>query len=118
MSILSLIAGRITYRVMTRRSTNNVLGTTDHLEFFLGTLFLIGILWPIFLVYIGLMKSQVAASFGSLALLAGFPIVFGAVARSESSTASLGLITLPYLIILPMLLIFLAIETAIRRTKS
>ncbi|MDE0238401.1 MAG: hypothetical protein OXN95_14350 [bacterium] len=114
-SLVSLVAARILHAVLKAREGNAIFEAGDWLRFSVGTLFLIGALWPISLVYILFMDSRVASVLGSIVLLVGFPIIYGIAARSDSSTAGLGLITLPYIVILPALLAVLIVEAAMQR---
>lgn len=117
-SLVSLVAARISYVLLNNGETYATFEVSDWLRYLVGTLFLIAVLWPIALVYIISMDSRSASLLGAIVLLVGFPTIHGIVARSDSSTASLGLITLPYIIILPVLLVILTIGAAIRRRSS
>ena len=117
-SLVSLVTARILYGLLNTGETYAAFEASDWFRYLVGTLFLIAALSPIALVYIVSLNSRSASLLGAIVLLVGLPTIHGIVARSDSSTAGLGLITLPYIIILPALLVILTIGAAIRRKSS
>lgn len=117
-SLVSLVAARISYTLLNTGEHYATFEASDWFRYLVGISFLIAALWPIALVYIISMDSRSASLLGAIVLLVGLPTIHGIVARSDSSTAGLGLITLPYIIILPALLVIQTIGAAIRRRSS